>query len=166
MIRRPPRSTPKPSSAASDVYKRQLLMCSRDCTTLVWTMNMIPPPRHLVGENLTCYVCTSRHFRAMHDDEYTPPRPPATRDSRAFSYRFRRRHYESPGQQPPEEPTCLRELGRRVFLVLLRAAGPEHTSLAVVRRKSRDCQKITDCQLRTINTLDVYVPGRLLAPRT
>ena len=25
MIRRPPRSTPKPSSAASDVYKRQLL---------------------------------------------------------------------------------------------------------------------------------------------
>ena len=24
MIRRPPRSTPKPSSAASDVYKRQL----------------------------------------------------------------------------------------------------------------------------------------------
>ena len=28
MIRRPPRSTPKPSSAASDVYKRQL---SRSC---------------------------------------------------------------------------------------------------------------------------------------
>ena len=27
MIRRPPRSTPKPSSAASDVYKRQLLQC-------------------------------------------------------------------------------------------------------------------------------------------
>ena len=27
MIRRPPRSTPKPSSAASDVYKRQLLEC-------------------------------------------------------------------------------------------------------------------------------------------
>ena len=26
MIRRPPRSTPKPSSAASDVYKRQLMM--------------------------------------------------------------------------------------------------------------------------------------------
>ena len=26
MIRRPPRSTPKPSSAASDVYKRQLVM--------------------------------------------------------------------------------------------------------------------------------------------
>ena len=25
MIRRPPRSTPKPSSAASDVYKRQVL---------------------------------------------------------------------------------------------------------------------------------------------
>ena len=25
MIRRPPRSTPKPSSAASDVYKRQIL---------------------------------------------------------------------------------------------------------------------------------------------
>ena len=25
MIRRPPRSTPKPSSAASDVYKRQTL---------------------------------------------------------------------------------------------------------------------------------------------
>ena len=27
MIRRPPRSTPKPSSAASDVYKRQNVMC-------------------------------------------------------------------------------------------------------------------------------------------
>ena len=27
MIRRPPRSTPKPSSAASDVYKRQVLRC-------------------------------------------------------------------------------------------------------------------------------------------
>ena len=27
MIRRPPRSTPKPSSAASDVYKRQLVEC-------------------------------------------------------------------------------------------------------------------------------------------
>ena len=27
MIRRPPRSTPKPSSAASDVYKRQLYSC-------------------------------------------------------------------------------------------------------------------------------------------
>ena len=25
MIRRPPRSTPKPSSAASDVYKRQIM---------------------------------------------------------------------------------------------------------------------------------------------
>ena len=27
MIRRPPRSTPKPSSAASDVYKRQTVFC-------------------------------------------------------------------------------------------------------------------------------------------
>ena len=29
MIRRPPRSTPKPSSAASDVYKRQLTYVER-----------------------------------------------------------------------------------------------------------------------------------------
>ena len=29
MIRRPPRSTPKPSSAASDVYKRQVEICER-----------------------------------------------------------------------------------------------------------------------------------------
>ena len=30
MIRRPPRSTPKPSSAASDVYKRQDILSARD----------------------------------------------------------------------------------------------------------------------------------------
>ncbi|CAM9411150.1 unnamed protein product, partial [Ectocarpus sp. 13 AM-2016] len=53
--------------------------------------------------------------------------------------RFRRRHYESTAvgqlqqqqqQQPSEEPAPLQELGRRVFLVLLRAVGPEHASLA------------------------------------
>ncbi|CAN0014436.1 unnamed protein product, partial [Ectocarpus sp. 12 AP-2014] len=47
--------------------------------------------------------------------------------------RFRRRHYESTAvgqQQPSEEPAPLHELGRRVFLVLLRAVGPEHASLA------------------------------------
>ena len=31
MIRRPPRSTPKPSSAASDVYKRQGKVCHTRC---------------------------------------------------------------------------------------------------------------------------------------
>lgn len=31
-----------------------------------------------------------------------------------------------------EEPAPAQELGRRVFLVLLRAVGPEHTSLAKV----------------------------------
>ena len=39
MIRRPPRSTPKPSSAASDVYKRQILNQSpehKDALSSVW----------------------------------------------------------------------------------------------------------------------------------
>ncbi|CAN0119092.1 unnamed protein product, partial [Ectocarpus fasciculatus] len=51
--------------------------------------------------------------------------------------RFRRRHYESTAvgqqqqqQQLSEEPALLQELGRRVLLVLLRAVGPEHASLA------------------------------------
>lgn len=48
--------------------------------------------------------------------------------------RFRRRHYEIP-DGPIEEPASLRELGRRVFLVLLRAVGPEHTSLSKVGRR-------------------------------
>ena len=34
MIRRPPRSTPAESSAASDVYKRQLCVCVCVCVTL------------------------------------------------------------------------------------------------------------------------------------
>ncbi|CAM9552335.1 unnamed protein product, partial [Scytosiphon promiscuus] len=51
--------------------------------------------------------------------------------------RFRRRHYESHAthhhhhqQRPSGEPDPLQELGRRVFLVLLRAVGPEHASLS------------------------------------
>ena len=36
MIRRPPRSTPKPSSAASDVYKRQLLCTKVRSKALVY----------------------------------------------------------------------------------------------------------------------------------
>lgn len=45
--------------------------------------------------------------------------------------RFRRRHYEAP-DEPIHEPASLPELGRRVFLVLLRAVGKEHASLAEV----------------------------------
>ena len=42
MIRRPPRSTPKPSSAASDVYKRQLLHDStRDILPIVAVLRII-----------------------------------------------------------------------------------------------------------------------------
>lgn len=52
--------------------------------------------------------------------------------------RFRRRHYETPDTSgvstipalSTEEPDCLPELGRRVFLVLLRAVGPEHASFS------------------------------------
>ena len=36
MIRRPPRSTPKPSSAASDVYKRQVEMSAIDALIVVF----------------------------------------------------------------------------------------------------------------------------------
>ena len=44
MIRRPPRSTPKPSSAASDVYKRQI--------------------RDYVGDRLALYFAFVHHFTA------------------------------------------------------------------------------------------------------
>lgn len=52
-------------------------------------------------------------------------------------FRFRRRHYETPDTSAvsalpallTEEPDCLPELGRRIFLVLFRAVGPEHASL-------------------------------------
>jgi len=43
MIRRPPRSTPKPSSAASDVYKRQVLF-GRDVLSGVVTGAIAPQP--------------------------------------------------------------------------------------------------------------------------
>lgn len=52
--------------------------------------------------------------------------------------RFRRRHYEVPtlhgeGWEEAGESGSLAELGRRVFIVLLRAVGPEHASLPKVR---------------------------------
>ena len=45
MIRRPPRSTPKPSSAASDVYKRQDLAPIIECPALsgIWPKRMLQP---------------------------------------------------------------------------------------------------------------------------
>lgn len=62
--------------------------------------------------------------------------------------RFRRRHYESSGLPSEEEPAPLQELGRRVFLVLLRAVGPEHASLAEVediRANQRISMRMSVC---------------------
>ena len=45
MIRRPPRSTPKPSSAASDVYKRQVLLPSVEVVSrLFGTTGIVASP--------------------------------------------------------------------------------------------------------------------------
>ena len=55
MIRRPPRSTQSRSSAASDVYKRQLLLCAAANVagfgSLAWSSN-----RGLASMDLVCAV--------------------------------------------------------------------------------------------------------------
>ncbi|VTU61022.1 hypothetical protein AMBR_BLFENHAL_02864 [Lacticaseibacillus rhamnosus] len=47
MIRRPPRSTPKPSSAASDVYKRQLKIVSYMPNIQTGRCNMLAKSRYV-----------------------------------------------------------------------------------------------------------------------
>ena len=44
MIRRPPRSTPLYSSAASDVYKRQTVQCARQLSKLILELSGFGPP--------------------------------------------------------------------------------------------------------------------------
>nr|CUV43086.1 protein of unknown function [Ralstonia solanacearum] len=52
MIRRPPRSTPKPSSAASDVYKRQVLTTGRPLLGLTIGLELINGDVVWVYENV------------------------------------------------------------------------------------------------------------------
>jgi len=77
MIRRPPRSTPKPSSAASDVYKRQhvirltnllKLVSSRDPVKIERQVTSMVPPEEWTGLSLRLIlhgrrVCIARRPR-------------------------------------------------------------------------------------------------------
>ena len=84
MIRRPPRSTPKPSSAASDVYKRQLCVCV--CTTF--------------GSSLPVTICT------------VPSASPTTLSTSCCCSPEKGRGYEDfPLRNPLVDPTCMASQG-------------------------------------------------------
>ena len=94
MIRRPPRSTPKPSSAASDVYKRQLEAVSRRClaTTLATCLPVIE--RREVRRDLevvTSILLTHRTSPSLdpshHAGERLEARRASWKDSRNFDSR-------------------------------------------------------------------------------
>ena len=57
MIRRPPRSTPKPSSAASDVYKRQVYSLGRLVTCIARL--------HSHGRLVICIACLHSRGRLV-----------------------------------------------------------------------------------------------------
>ena len=69
MIRRPPRSTPKPSSAASDVYKRQIkdYLDFHGNTASGWTWSPLKPQFH--GHRIAMGIAVP----------WAPQCPPATR---------------------------------------------------------------------------------------
>eukprot|EP00658_Telonema_sp_P-2_P009650 TRINITY_DN13597_c0_g1_i3.p1 TRINITY_DN13597_c0_g1~~TRINITY_DN13597_c0_g1_i3.p1 ORF type:complete len:233 (-),score=58.42 TRINITY_DN13597_c0_g1_i3:156-854(-) len=68
MIRRPPRSTLSSSSAASDVYKRQVSTQSTGYYKESWASScvggVVPPP----AVNVTCYKCKPEDYMEMWSD--------------------------------------------------------------------------------------------------
>ena len=153
MIRRPPRSTPKPSSAASDVYKRQRLERKMDTILLRRKLH------HRSGSPST-NICPSKGTQQY--PRYQPGTRGTSRTPRATWWDSGTQHLAAAatGPNPGQGNTTggSSTTGGRLDYLLQLAKGVPRSQIAA--RSTRSCPSIKQSDSGTVS---IVVPDRVTA---